>query len=179
MTGWREGLRRAANLVGGSNPPCRGQEAPQSALSLFSPVVAGVSTAARSARVNKGFSATATSDYGPENPTGTPPGARTTAIVTPGMMGVGATTASAPSRRAASNEARASATCTVKLLPGVSDGLVCRIPPPPRSEYANSMYSAPPGIGTLGLNVQPRTLAHQAFVATGSELTSSVWVIQP
>jgi hypothetical protein len=34
-------------------------------------------------------------------------------------------------------------------------------------------------MGTLGLKVQPRTFAHQAFVATGSALASSVWVIQP
>ena len=124
-------------------------------------------------------SSTFSSDYGPEKPTGTPPGARTTAIVTPGMMGVGGTIASAPSRNAFSNEARVSATCTVKLLPGASAGLVGRIPPPPWSEYAKSMYSPPPGIGTLGLNVQPRTLAHQALVAVGLVLASSVCVIQP
>jgi hypothetical protein len=34
-------------------------------------------------------------------------------------------------------------------------------------------------MGMLGLNVQPRTFAHQAFVAGGSELASSVCVIQP
>jgi hypothetical protein len=47
------------------------------------------------------------------------------------------------------------------------------------SEYANNIYSPPPGIGTLGMNVQPRTLAHQALVAVGSALASSVCVIQP
>jgi hypothetical protein len=31
----------------------------------------------------------------------------------------------------------------------------------------------------LGLNVQPRTFAHHSFVAIGSVLASSVWVIQP
>ena len=35
------------------------------------------------------------------------------------------------------------------------------------------------GVGKGGLNVQPRTLAHHAFVAAGSALARSVWVIQP
>src|SRR2546428_84175 len=49
-------------------------------------------------------------DYGPDSPTRTPPGARTIATVTPGITGVGGCIASAPSRRAFSNDARASAT---------------------------------------------------------------------
>src|SRR5438093_4135659 len=65
-----------------------------------------------------------------------------------------------------------------ELLPGVSDGLVARIAPPPLSEYANRWYS-PPGVWKLGLNFQPSTLVHHIFVAAGSELASSVWVIQP
>jgi hypothetical protein len=64
------------------------------------------------------------------------------------------------------------------MLPGASGGLLGRIPPPPWSEYANRWYS-PPGIGKLGMNVHPRTSAHQAFVASGSALASSVCVIQP
>src|SRR5438034_1368832 len=118
-------------------------------------------------------------DYGPAKPTGTPPGARTTAMVTPGITWVGGSISSAPARRAVSKAARAFATWTEKLLPGASDGLVLRIPPPPWSEYANRWYSPPSGMGKLGLNVQPRTLAHQAFVAAGSALASSVCVIQP
>src|SRR5437773_10881820 len=65
------------------------------------------------------------------------------------------------------------------MLPGTSGGLLGRIPPPPLSEYANRWYSPPPGMGKLGWNLQPRTLAHHACVAAGSELASSVWVIQP
>lgn len=34
-------------------------------------------------------------------------------------------------------------------------------------------------MGKLGLKVQPSTLAHQALVASGAELASSVCVIQP
>jgi hypothetical protein len=34
-------------------------------------------------------------------------------------------------------------------------------------------------MGKLGLNVQPSTLAHQALVASGAALASSVCVIQP
>jgi hypothetical protein len=34
-------------------------------------------------------------------------------------------------------------------------------------------------MGKLGLNLQPSTLAHQAWVAAGAELASSVCVIQP
>src|SRR5687768_5511114 len=118
-------------------------------------------------------------DYGPDNPIGTPPGARTTAMVTPGITRVGGTISSAPSRSAFSKAARVSATWTEKLLPGASEGFVLRIPPPPLSEYANRWYSPAPGIGKLGLNSQPRTSAHQALVAAGSELASSVCVIQP
>src|SRR2546425_12363761 len=100
-------------------------------------------------------------------------------MVTPGITGVGGSTSSAPSRRACSNAARVSATWTEKLLPGVSDGCVLRIPPPPCSEYANRWYSPPSGMGKLGWNAQPRTLAHQALVATVSALASSVWGIHP
>lgn len=39
----------------------------------------------------------AATGYGPENPTRTPPGARTTAIVTPSMILVGGIIGSAPS----------------------------------------------------------------------------------
>src|SRR5439155_16945499 len=113
-----------------------------------------------------------TSDYGPDRPTGTPPGARTTAIVTPSMTRVGCIIASAPSRSALSKASRQSATCTVKLLPGGSDGVVCRIPPPPLSEYAKRWYPAPSGVGIVAVNVQPRTLEHQPFVASGLELAS-------
>src|SRR5436305_14402017 len=100
-------------------------------------------------------------------------------MVTPGITRVGGSISTAPSRSAFSKAARASATWTEKVLPGGSDGLVLRIPPPPLSEYANRWYSPPPGIGNDGLNVQPRTAAHHAFVAAGLELTSSVCVIQP
>jgi len=75
--------------------------------------------------------------YGPEKPTGTPPGSRTTAIVTPFITRVGGTISSAPSRSASSKAALVSATWTEKLLPGASDELIARIPPPPVSEYAN------------------------------------------
>src|SRR5450830_307770 len=61
-------------------------------------------------------------DYGPERPTGTPPGARTTAMVTPSITRVGGTISSAPSRMASSKAARRSATWTVNVLPGASDG---------------------------------------------------------
>src|SRR2546428_13204423 len=96
-------------------------------------------------------------DYGPAKPTGTPPGARTMAMVTPSITRSGGSIATAPSRSAFSNAARASATCTEKLLPGGSDGLILRIPPPPLSEYANRWYSPPPGMGKFCFNVQPGT----------------------
>jgi len=101
------------------------------------------------------------------------------AMVTPSVTLSGGNIASAPSRGAFSKAARASATWTYGMLPGVSDGLFARIPPLSLSEYANKWYSPPPGIGKLGLNVQPRTLAHHALVAAGPELASSVCVIQP
>src|ERR1700682_6396861 len=94
-------------------------------------------TAARTVGTRIGRARKRAIHYGPDNPIGTPPGARTTAIVTPGITCVGGTIASAPSRSAFSNDARVSATCTLKLLPGVSDWLIGRIPPPPLSEYAN------------------------------------------
>src|ERR1051325_4213761 len=72
--------------------------------------------------------------YGPENPTRTPPGARTTAIVTPSIIRVGGIIGSAPSVNACAYASCVSATCTVKLLPGDSAGSSPRIPPPPFSE---------------------------------------------
>src|SRR4029453_18677944 len=115
---------------------------------------------------------------GPEKPIGTPPGARTRAIVTPSVTRSGGNIASAPACSAFSNAARASATWTYGTLPGTSGGLFERIPPPPLSEYVNRWYS-PPGVEKLGLNVQPRTVAHHAFVAVGSELANPRGGIQP
>src|SRR6266566_8654902 len=65
------------------------------------------------------------------------------------------------------------------MLPGTSGSSLRRMPPPPLSEYVNRWYSPPPGMGKLGLNFQPRAASHHAFVAAGSELASSVCVIQP
>ena len=56
--------------------------------------------------------------------------------------------------------------------------MVVANPAPPMSEYANRWYSSP-GMGKLGMNFQPSTFAHHAFVAAGSALASSVCVIQP
>ena len=68
---------------------------------------------------------------GPASPTFTPPGARTSAMVTPSMIRSGARNGAAPALNARAYASCASETWTVKLLPGASPGDVRRIPPPP------------------------------------------------
>src|SRR5688572_16133959 len=111
--------------------------------------------------------------YGPENPMGTPPGARTIATVTPSITLVGDIISSAPSFNALSYDAWQSATWMYGMLPGISGGLNGRMPPPPCSEYANRWMS-PAGPLNGGLNVQPSTFAAHAFVAAGLLLARSV-----
>src|SRR5580765_5398365 len=64
------------------------------------------------------------SDQGPDKPTFTPPGARTSAMVTPSMIRCGARNGAAPALNARAYASCASETWTVKLLPGASPGEV-------------------------------------------------------
>src|SRR5215510_9729712 len=64
------------------------------------------------------------------------------------------------------------------MEPGISGGLVERMPPP--VSFANRhMWYGPVGVGIASPNDQPSTRSAQARVAGGSVLASSVCVITP